>query len=130
VHVFPVRVYYSDTDCSGIVYHARYLDFAEHARTEMFRSVGGGQQELLEQQICFVVKSIAIEFNLPGKLDDLLSVESQIAEAKHFSLTLSQKVKRGEETLAVLSVRIACLNAETLRPLPLPQDLLSAMQAL
>ncbi|WP_320127410.1 YbgC/FadM family acyl-CoA thioesterase [uncultured Sphaerochaeta sp.] len=133
---FPIRVYYSDTDCGGIVYHGRYLDFAEHARTELLRLVAktgdeGSQSRLLEtQDLAFVVKSIAIDYQKPGKLDDQLFVETSVLEAKHFSLTFLQTVLRGEETLCSMQVRVASINTKTLRPVVLPPWLLPAVQAL
>ena len=74
--LFPVRVYYEDTDAGGVVYHARYLHFFERARTEYLRTIHFSQQTLLEQKrIAFVVRSMAIEYNIPAKLDDYLTVE-------------------------------------------------------
>ena len=134
MHLFPIRVYYSDTDCGGIVYHSRYLDFAEHARTELFREVSasdktlGSQSRLMEtQKLAFVVKSIHVDYQKPGKLDDLLSVETVMEEAKHFSLTFRQTVKREEETLCVLLVKVASINLDTYRPIPLPAWLVEVL---
>ena len=131
-----VRVYYSDTDCGGIVYHGRYLDFAEHARTELLRLVAssvedGSQSRLMEtEHLAFVVKSINIDYVKPGKLDDLLVVETSVLEAKHFSLTFLQTVKRGEDTLCILNVKVASIDTETLRPVALPSWLVPAFEAL
>ena len=77
---YPVRVYFSDTDAGGIVYHARYLDFAEHARTELLRTIASEeaiQNRLLSDRIGFVVKALSIEYHLPAYLDDLLEVENE-----------------------------------------------------
>lgn len=148
---FPIRVYFSDTDAGGIVYHARYLDFAEHARTELFRkaceiasspdfsgsgvigaseAVGVSQQELLAQDYAFVVKSIAIDYQRPGQLDDLLEVETVIEESKRFSMTFFQKVLRDDEVLAELHVRVASISKSSHRPLPIPQWLLAVVKDL
>ncbi len=104
---FPVRVYYSDTDAEGIVYHARYLDFAEHARTEMLRTVGIQQSASQKAGTILVVSSITIDFKRPGYLDDLLTVETEVETAKVFSLVLKQTIRRGDEVLALLSVKVA-----------------------
>ncbi len=127
MHTFKIRVYYSDTDCGGIVYHARYLDFAEHARTELLREVSlkrglsGSQSSMLElNKMAFVVKSISVDYQRPGRLDDLLEVRTEIESEKRFSLTFSQTVARGDEVLCVLKVRVASINTETLRPMPMP----------
>ena len=83
---FPVRVYFYDTDAEGIVYFGRYLDFAEHARTEMLREIFGGQGEMMKRSgICFVIKSVKAEYNRPAYLDDLLTVETTLLEMKRFS---------------------------------------------
>jgi acyl-CoA thioester hydrolase len=116
-HTYQGRVYYSDTDAGGIVYHARYLDFAEHARTELLRDIGkeNGQQKQLidERHIAYVVKSIAIEYHTPAFLDDLLTVETTIEQAKRFSLTFLQRVLRQQEEIATLHVRVASFNLLT-----------------
>jgi acyl-CoA thioester hydrolase len=128
--VHTERVYYSDTDCGQIVYHARYLDFAEHARTEMLRSIGkdGSQNRLMERNgIAFVVKSIVIDYLKPGKLDDLLVVETSVVESKHFSMTFLQTVKRDGEPLCTLRVKVASIDMETHRPVALPPAVLSAL---
>lgn len=127
MHSFNIRVYYSDTDCGGIVYHARYLDFAEHARTELLREVAqkqgldGSQSSMIDLgKMAFVVKSITVDYQKPGRLDDLLEVTTEIESEKRFSITFIQTVKRGDEVLCVLKVRVASINTETLRPTPLP----------
>lgn len=80
---FPVRVYYEDTDAGGVVYHARYLHFFERARTEYLRTLNFTQQTLLEeQQLAFVVKTLAIDYCVAAKLDDLLMVETEVSEVK------------------------------------------------
>ncbi|MGD9927664.1 MAG: YbgC/FadM family acyl-CoA thioesterase [Sphaerochaeta sp.] len=137
MHSFKIRVYYSDTDCGGIVYHARYLDFAEHARTELLREVAqrqgidGSQISMIELgKMAFVVKSITVDYQRPGRLDDLLEVCTEIESEKRFSITFIQTVKRGDEVLCVLKVRVASINTETLRPTPLPTWFTQAVQAL
>ncbi len=130
--LFPVRVYFSDTDAGGIVYHGKYLYFAEHARTEMFRAicaelpVQDGQEPLsqnilLTQGIAFVVKSISISYEMPAHVDELLCVQTSVTSLKRFSMTFSQRVLRDGDLLASLEVRIASLSTQTGRPLPIPQ---------
>lgn len=137
MHHFPVRVYYSDTDCGGIVYHGRYLDFAEHARTELLREASrlvglDGSQANLSQidKIAFVVKSITIDYQSPARLDDLLDVKTEIEQQKRFSITFRQTVLREDTVLCVLLVKVASINTETLRPTPMPESLSSSMQLL
>lgn len=127
MHSFPIRVYYSDTDCGGIVYHARYLDFAEHARTELLRDIGSNAEQkgshralMEEEQLALVVKSVNVDYQRPAYLDDLLAVETEIEEAKHFSIVFRQTVKRDGETLCVLLIKVAAVSTATMRPVPMP----------
>lgn len=121
-HEFSLRVYYSDTDAGGIVYHARYLDFAEHARTELLRAVSlgrPGQAQLIkEQRLAFVVKSINVEYHIPALLDDELTIVTTLEQAKRFSMIFLQRVMRAGEELATLRVRVASVNLDTKRPTP------------
>lgn len=133
MHHFPVRVYYSDTDCGGIVCHARYLDFAEHARTELMRELGtlqgreGSQTIMLEEQkLGFVVKSITIDYNSPAFLDDLLDIGTTLESAKRFSLVFRQDVLREGQVLCALTVKVAMIDLTTHRPSPIPDWLASA----
>jgi len=126
--IFKTRVYFSDTDCGGIVYHARYLDFAEHARTEMLREAYGNQSNMMGTSgSVFVIKSITISFEKTGMLDDEITVESSMVEHGRFSAVFKQVVKRGDDILAVLSVKVACVNMSDKSIAPIPQDVLKAL---
>lgn len=136
MHHFPIRVYYSDTDCGGIVYHGRYLDFAEHARTELLRELGrqhglsGSQTSLMESEgLVFVVKSIAVDYQSPARLDDLLEVQTELESAKRFSIVFRQTVLRDGQPLCVLQVKVASINTETHRPMPMPPWFIPAFEA-
>ncbi len=135
MHTFKTRVYYSDTDCSGIVYHTRYLDFAEHARTELLRELSAkfgvedSQSSMIAlSNIAFVVKSISVDYQKPGQLDDEITVTTEIESEKRFSLTFLQTVLREGEVLAVLRVRVASIHTQTLKPVPLPAWFAESMQ--
>ncbi len=123
VHSYTQRVYYSDTDAGGIVYHSRYLDIAEHARTEFVRETSSrreaGDELLRARKIGFVVKKVEIVYHSPAFLDDLLTVHSTIVSAKRFSITIRQRVMRGESELATLTVRAASIDLETYSIVPL-----------
>ena len=136
MHRYRQRVYYSDTDSGGIVYHARYLDFAEHARTEMLREIAvshqleGAESKLFESlNLVFVVKSITADYQSPAYLDDLLEVETVTESIKRFSLTFRQTVKRSGEVLCVMKVKVGSIDAQTLRPTPMGETLLAAFGA-
>ncbi len=127
MHSFTIRVYYSDTDCGGIVYHGRYLDFVEHARTELLRDIGiatnqtGSHRQLMEQEkMALVVKSVTIDYQSPAYLDDLLTVETEIESAKRFTIVFRQTVKRDGQTLCVVLVKVAAIDTATMRPKPMP----------
>lgn len=115
---FNVRVYFSDTDCEGIVYHGKYLDFAEHARSEMIRETVD-QFVLLQNHIGFVVKEINIVYEKPAFLNDDLVVITKVESAKKFSVTLSQNVYRGNELLCKLLVKVGCIDLLNKKILPI-----------
>jgi acyl-CoA thioester hydrolase len=111
VHCFAIRVYYEDTDAGGIVYYANYLKFAERARTEMMRDSGAGHRELIDRfDAAFAVSRCEVEYLKPALLDDLLTVETRVLEVGAAVIRLDQRVRRGEDLLTRLRLRIACLN--------------------
>ena len=123
-HVMQVRVYYEDTDFSGIVYHANYLRFMERGRTNYLRLLGTEHGALLSQAqieapgFAFVVRSMQIEFLRPARMDDLLEIETAPMEVKGASIMLRQRVRRGGEILVEARVRVACVSAGRARPIP------------
>jgi len=119
-HVFPVRVYYEDTDAGGVVYHANYLRFAERARTEMLRQAGIVQTALMASDgLGFIVRRCTVDFLKPARLDDALEVHTSVLSASGARLEAEQVVKRAGEDLARLTLEIACVDREgTPRRLP------------
>ncbi len=115
---FKLRVYFSDTDCEGIVYHGKYLDFAEHARSEMIRDKVN-HADLIQNHIGFVVKEINIIYDKPAFLNDDLVVITKVMLSKKFSITLSQIVYRKEELLCKLTVKIGCVDLKNKKILPI-----------
>jgi acyl-CoA thioester hydrolase len=132
-HVMPVRVYYEDTDFSGIVYHANYLRFMERGRTNYLRLLGADHAALFAQAqtqapgFAFVVRSMQIEFLKPARMDDVLEVETAPMEVKGASMMLRQRVLRAGATLVEARVRVACVSGGRARPIPKPLRL--ALQA-
>ena len=112
-HVMSVRVYYEDTDFSGIVYHATYLRFMERGRTNHLRLVGAGHRVLFEQAsaeapgFAFVVRAMQIEFLKSARMDDVLEVVTAPEEVKGASITLKQRILRADELLVEARVRVA-----------------------
>ncbi len=111
VHSLPIRVYYEDTDASGIVYHASYLRFAERGRTEMLRAAGFEHAAILhETGTAFTVISMEINFKQPAKLDELLSVQTRMSSIGGASMEMVQEIKRGDTLLVEMKVKIACID--------------------
>ena len=124
---WPVRVYWEDTDAGGVVYHAQYLAFMERARSEWMRALGFGQEALREANLCFVVRSMAIDFRMPARLDDWLSVSVRLAQSRGASLVIAQEVRRGGELLVGAEVRVAAVSADRFRPVPSPAAVLARL---
>ncbi len=119
-HRLPVRVYYEDTDFSGVVYHASYLRFMERGRTEQIRALGVGQRELFDGDtpLAFVVRRMTIDWLKPARMDDELIVETVPVVARGATLALKQRVLRGDEELVTADVLVACVGAGRARRIP------------
>ena len=120
VHQLSVRVYYEDTDFSGVVYHASYLRFMERGRTELIRALGIDQRELFdgETALGFAVRSMTIEFLRPAVMDDLLTIETQSVAARGATMDVEQRVLRGDEVLVTAKVKVACVGGGRARRIP------------
>ncbi|AMN40323.1 tol-pal system-associated acyl-CoA thioesterase [Rhodoplanes sp. Z2-YC6860] len=132
-HVQPVRVYYEDTDFSGVVYHASYLRFMERGRTNYLRLLGADQRALFEEVakeapgFAFVVRAMQLDFLKPARMDDLLEVVTTPSEVKGASIVLHQRVNRGIETLVEATVQVAFVSGG--RAQRIPKALRIAMKA-
>ncbi len=132
-HFFTVRVYYEDTDFTGIVYHANYLRYMERGRTNYLRLIGADHRALFDaaQQeapgFAFVVRSMTLDFLRPARMDDVLEVITEPEEVKGASITVRQRVMRGDELLVQASVRVAFISEGRARPIP--KALRTAMKA-
>jgi acyl-CoA thioester hydrolase len=123
-HVLVVRVYYEDTDFTGIVYHANYLRYMERGRTNYLRLIGADHRALFEVAekeapgFAFVVRSMTLDFLRPARMDDVLEVVTEPQEVLGASVTLRQQVLRGGELLAAASVRVAFISAGRAQRIP------------
>jgi len=121
-HRVRVRVYYEDTDFSGLVYHASYLRFMERGRTELLRDLGLAQSALLAgaagTPLFFVVRAMDIDFRRPATMDDLLEIETTVAAIGGASVDMAQAVVRNGETLVAAKVRVVCVENGKARRLP------------
>ena len=135
VFSWPARVYWEDTDGGAIVYYANYLRFLERARTEWLRAQGHSQLALArESRILFTVVSIQVDYRAPARLDDELEITCEPHAEGAASLRFAQHIYRsGQATRAELlleaQVRVACVDAQSLRPRRLPQFLRDALAA-
>lgn len=123
---FPVRVYYEDTDASGVAYHAGYLRWFERARTEWLRALGLEQEGLREQLgVVFTVATLEIRYRRPARLDDLLDIVTTVPQPRKASICFEQTLWRAGESspLASARVKVGCVDAVSFRPTPVPDAL-------
>ena len=125
--LFPVRVYYEDTDASGVVYYANYLKFAERARTEYIRALGVRQQDALEQEerFAFMVRHCEADYQSPAFLDDELVVSCQVTEIGGATCTMHQEISRGDKLLVSIDVKAVYVSLKAKRPVRIPKDLVA-----
>lgn len=127
VHVYPVRVYYEDTDVGGVVYYANYLKFAERARSEMLRVIGFPHGEMMARDgRAFAVRRCEADYIRPARFDDALEVHTDNIDMEAAGFWLDQRVKRDGDDIAVLRVRLACIGQNG-KPARLPAALRAAL---
>ena len=130
IHVFPLRVYFEDTDAAGIVYYANYLKYAERARTELLRDLGVEHAEYVRGQgIAFAVRHCSADYMKPARLDDQLEVHTRILQVGGASLRAEQEVRNADWELVRLGVRLACTTLAG-RPARMPKDLRESLAGL
>lgn len=112
-HRYQVRVYYEDTDAGGVVYHASYMRFAERARTEALRDLGIPHTELVERfSLMFMVRRIEVDYLRPARVDDLLSIGTEVVAAGGASAELRQTIRGPNGDCATLLLRLACVHTD------------------
>jgi acyl-CoA thioester hydrolase len=128
----PIRVYYEDTDASGVVYHANYLRYFERARTEWLRAHGFDQERLkAEQGVAFTLASISVRYLRPARLDDELRVSAAVSGHGRASIEFEQQIHyaaEGGALLATASVRAGCVDVATFRPTVIPAAIFKVFQ--
>jgi acyl-CoA thioester hydrolase len=131
-HVLPVRVYYEDTDFSGLVYHANYLKFCERGRSDCLRLLGVHHHELQRQQtggLGFVVRRMVCDFISPARIDEVLEVESRFVALSGARMEIAQAVTRDGETLFQAAVTAALVDGQG-RPRRFPGPVIAALSRL
>ncbi|UOG93962.1 MAG: tol-pal system-associated acyl-CoA thioesterase [Candidatus Thiothrix sulfatifontis] len=132
--IFPVRVYYEDTDAGGVVYHANYLRFMERARTEWLRTLGFEQDTLAQElNAVFVVAGLEIAYRKPARFNDALLVNAKIDTIGRASLLFKQEIWRegsnnSRELLTTASVKVVCVNMGTFRSMTIPTAIRELLQ--
>ncbi len=123
-HFMTLRVYYEDTDFTGIVYHANYLRFMERGRTNYLRLLGADQHALFAEAqseapgFAFVVRAMQIDYMKSARMDDLLEIVTSPHDIKGASIAMFQEVKRGDEVLMTAQVKVAFVSGGRARPIP------------
>ena len=128
--IWPVRVYYEDTDAAGVVFYANYLKFLERARTEWLRALGFEQTTLMhDHNVVFVVRALAVEYLRPALFNDELEVTVALRSARGSLLEIAQSVRRGAHELVTGDVKVACVNTQSFRPVRIPNSILEKFAA-
>ena len=124
IFTHSIRIYYEDTDFSGVVYHAAYLKFFERGRTEALRDCRVHHSELFarEEPLAFAVRKMTTEWLAPARIDDLLEVRTAFVAVKGARMLLDQEIWRGETLVARAAVEAACMSLSG-RPRRLPKDI-------
>lgn len=126
--IYQARVHYSDTDAGGVVYHANYLRFAEHARSEWLLSVGISQRKLAAEHDCiFVVRKVNIEYIAPAKLDDILTIETHITSLTRTRLGAEQLITVNKQPMAKLHIEVVVINHHG-KPKRLPESIVQQLR--
>jgi acyl-CoA thioester hydrolase len=124
----PVRVYYQDTDAGGVVFHGKYLNFFERARTEWLRHLGFDVRQLAAHEgVLFIVRELRVSYLLPAQVDDMLTVTAALDNLGRAQFTLDQRVLRGTDLLVQGSVNLVCVSLAGLKPARVPSQLYAAL---
>ena len=111
-HRLPTRIYYEDTDAGGIVYHSNYLKFAERGRTEFLRTLGYDHHQVMaDHGIQMVVRHAEIDYRASARLDDMLTITTEVIEFGNSSITMRQIAYLGEKVLADMKIVLVAVSA-------------------
>jgi acyl-CoA thioester hydrolase len=128
-HRLLARVYYADTDFSGVVYHARYLEFLERGRSDYLRLAGVRHTELLEglrgEKIVWIVRHMEIDFIKPARMDDVLTIDTRTDRISGARIFMAQEIRRGDEVLIAAKVEAAIIGGNG-RPKRFPPEWIAA----
>lgn len=126
--ILPVRIYYEDTDAGGVVYYANYLKFFERGRTECLRKIGIQQDNLLEDNIAFVVKKVEMDCVKAARFNQLINVKTEVLSYRKASIVFKQEIfHENGELLCQATTLIACVNLQKMKPTAIPAQILEVM---
>ena len=129
--VWPIRVYYEDTDAVGVVYHTNYIKFMERARTEALRDKGIEQPQLKQlHNIVFAIRKISVDYLKPAYFNDLLNITVRMTKLGKASLVMAQQVLRESEILCQGTVKIGVINVINQRPHSMPFDIFQKLKSM
>lgn len=130
ISTLPVRVYYEDTDAGGVVYYANYMKFFERGRTESLREINVEQDELLEQDIAFMVKKVEMDCIQSARFNQLLSVKTEVESYRKASLVFKQQIFNEDgDLLCQASTLIACVNLKKMKPTAIPSAIMEVISS-
>jgi acyl-CoA thioester hydrolase len=124
--IWPVRVYYEDTDAGGVVYHSNYLNFMERARTEWLRALGFDQDRMMAEGVVFVVGKVNITYICPLRFNDELEISTKVIKLGKASLIFQQEIRKKNEPEKLLStaeIKVASVDTTNFRPTAIPDDI-------
>ena len=127
-HELTQRVYFEDTDFSGLVYHARYLHFFERGRSDYLRLLGVHHNELAADGLVFAVRTMALDFRKPARIDDILTIATEPEATGGARIRLRQTIRRDETVLVTAGVEVALINARG-KPQRMPLAVRAALGA-
>jgi len=129
-HHLRVRIYYEDTDFSGVVYHANYLKYFERGRTEYMRMLGVHHHHLaaLDEPLAFAVAEINVRYRAPARIDELITVQSRLVSARGASFVIDQAIVRGDVLLATARLHVVCIDGQG-RPKRLDRALMDVLKS-
>lgn len=129
VFLWPIRIYYEDTDAGGVVYHTNYLKFMERVRTEWLRNLGVEQDELRHNDgVIFAVRFVQVDYLLPAKFNDELLVSCEVIKKGKASISIEQEITRNSEVLCKGIIKVASLDDKIFRPKAMPESLYEKIQ--
>ncbi|MGR4001113.1 MAG: YbgC/FadM family acyl-CoA thioesterase [Alphaproteobacteria bacterium] len=127
--VLALRPYYQDTDAGGVVYHTRYIEFAERARNELLRALEHPTTKLTKQfHILFALRSLAAEWLAPAHLEDYLHIRTQPTAMSGARLLFKQSIHHADKTLVILNPVLVCIHTKTRAPARIPKPLVDSIQ--